>query len=258
MAPRSVYGACAWGNGTDLTLSDTTNAGYNTKDVPNIPNIFFGETPPAASNFLDETQPGKLKTLPLTGLLRGGFVVSPIASGVIEEGKTVPLGMLETAYIIRHRNIILRDSGISLPVPLKSSTQSEFENLTALIAAANTAPGSGYRYYYPAASYAYAYEPVVKQGETLHEKFRAHRWFLPTPGDAQMARCVINMEGSPFAKAEILGVFIASGYIHTTGEHQNAESCYKMNIRNGIVYTASYGYMLKSNSNSNVLPMVQF
>ena len=258
MAPRSVHGACAWGNDTVLTLSDTANAGYITNDVPNIPNIYFGETPPAASNFLDETQPGKLKTLPLTGLLRGGFVVSPIASGVIEEGKTVPLGMLETAYIIRHRNIILRDSGISLPVPVKSSTQSEFENLTALIAAANTSPGSGYRYYYPAASYAYAYEPVVKQGETLHEKFRAHRWFLPTPGEAQMARCVINMEGSPFATAKVLGVFTASGYIHTTGEHERTEFCYKRNIRDGIVYTALYDRMSKSGGNSSVLPMVQF
>lgn len=73
-----------------------------------------------------------------------------------------------------------------------------------------------------------------------------------------MARCVINMEGSPFAAAKILGVFNASGYIHTTGEHENYNSCYKMNISDGTVYTASYERMPKSNSNASVLPMVQF
>lgn len=73
-----------------------------------------------------------------------------------------------------------------------------------------------------------------------------------------MARCVINMEGSPFAAAKILGVFTASGYIHTTGEYENYDSCYKMNIENGIVYTVLYGRMAKSNGNASVRPMVQF
>ena len=36
--------------------------------------------------------------------------------------------------------------------------------------------------YYPAASVCYAYEPEVKAGEVLIDKFKAHNWFLPTCG----------------------------------------------------------------------------
>jgi hypothetical protein len=39
-------------------------------------------------------------------------------------------------------------------------------------------------YLYPAASLAYAYEPIVGISQTLNEKFKQHNWFLPAPGDA--------------------------------------------------------------------------
>lgn len=39
-------------------------------------------------------------------------------------------------------------------------------------------------YLYPAASFAYAYEPGVEISQTLDDKFKQHNWFLPAPGDA--------------------------------------------------------------------------
>jgi hypothetical protein len=36
------------------------------------------------------------------------------------------------------------------------------------------------QFYYPAASYCYAYEPNV---EGLAKQFKAHNWFLPSDGE---------------------------------------------------------------------------
>ena len=38
------------------------------------------------------------------------------------------------------------------------------------------------QFFYPAASAAYAYQPSVKAGEELADKFKAHNWFLPANG----------------------------------------------------------------------------
>ena len=39
------------------------------------------------------------------------------------------------------------------------------------------------QYYWPAASYCYAYEPTVADGEELAPKFKAHNWYLPAIGE---------------------------------------------------------------------------
>lgn len=258
VSPRSVYSNCAWGAPGDLTLESPENSGLQTSDVPNIPNIRISSTVPTASDFVDDTQPDGLKRFESTGQLRGGFVEATGSILQIEGGDKVPLGMLETAYIIRHRNSILSDSAIGLERPTASTTETEFAAFKRLLTEANTTPGNGYQYYFPAASAAYTYEPSVKAGERLAEQFKAHKWFLPTPGDAQRLRYLANLSESKFASAKDKAVLLLSGYAHTTGEHSSPYACYKCNMASGGIYDASYDNWSKKASNASVFPMVQF
>ena len=179
MAPRSI-GFREWGGSHKLTLADDPS--YDNIVVPGIPNssMRWGTIP--ASEILNTDNHIFVEHGEST-IYRAGFISSPANIGIIDKDQIVPLGMLETARIIAHRNKILRDSGINLPVPIATDDETETACLTRLLSAANANPGKGYQYYYPAASYAYAYEPTVKSWETLSPKFKAHKWFLPAPGD---------------------------------------------------------------------------
>ena len=63
--------------------------------------------------------------------------------------------------------------------------QTEFENLKQLIGEIRTTNGAAkyQQYYWPAASYCYAYEPEVMDGEELAPQFKAHNWYLPANGE---------------------------------------------------------------------------
>jgi hypothetical protein len=101
-------------------------------------------------------------------------------------GTKIPVGLLKTLRIIDHRDTILNDSGVNLPLPSANATQTETENLTSLINEIVSLYGaSKYRqYYYPAASYCHAYEPTtLREGEVLNPKFKAHNWYLPSQGE---------------------------------------------------------------------------
>ena len=123
-------------------------------------------------------------------------------------------------------------------------------------------PGNGYRYYFPIFSIAYAYEPTVKNGETLHEKFRAHRWFVPTPGDLG----IVAWHGGRsdgidaiFSKAKAyLGMSFNGGNYNwrsTTGE--SGSNSAHINLSTGQTAGIAYDYCNKKVA-SYVLPMVQF
>lgn len=99
----------------------------------------------------------------------------------IKSNSYIDIGQLETLYIIQHRDTILSDSNIAKEIPTKSSTWSEKERLEYLINNIISTEGDVKyaQYYYPIASYAYAYEPNV---QNLNDKFKAHHWFLPSSG----------------------------------------------------------------------------
>ena len=99
----------------------------------------------------------------------------------IKSNSYIDIGQLETLYIIQHRDTILSDSNIAKEIPTKSSTWSEKERLEYLINNIILTEGDAKyaQYYYPIASYAYAYEPNV---QNLNDKFKAHHWFLPSSG----------------------------------------------------------------------------
>lgn len=123
----------------------------------------------------------------------GLFDMSPIFLGLVSadiyENKKIPAGLQHTLAIILHRNNIL--TAADLPIPsaqfsdgqcVKTEAQHLREVIGQLVVKENN---SKYRqYYYPAASYCYAYEPAVAQGETLAPHFQAHNWYLPSSGEA--------------------------------------------------------------------------
>lgn len=123
---------------------------------------------------------------------RGGDLttikVMPEDFGPYKQGQTVRLGIYNQYLLIKHRNKILSDSGINLPIPQADSTKSELDLLKELLAEASTKGDAVRREYYPAESYCYAYQPPVKTGETLVEKFTAHHWWLPILATVNLMR----------------------------------------------------------------------
>ena len=107
----------------------------------------------------------------------------------VQSGELVPAGLHHTLAIISHRNRVLDAAGLTIPAAqYKSGAQvkSETEDLRELIEAiiANNDNLAKYQqYYWPAASFCYAYEPDTKLGETLDERFKAHNWYLPSSGE---------------------------------------------------------------------------
>jgi hypothetical protein len=96
----------------------------------------------------------------------------------------IPAGLYNTICIIAHRNDVLTDANINLPIPMSSSDKTEWENLTKLKEEIIVKSGQhADTFYFPAASYCYAYEPKVKEGEVLLDKFKAHNWWLPSIGE---------------------------------------------------------------------------
>ena len=127
-----------------------------------------------------------------------------LAGNGYKAGDVVNSGYAKTLKIIQHRNLILNnrihpietnDFSLNTPIPQASSDglYSELESLYRLMEALKTQMKDEYgetnyakweTLYFPAASACYAYEPLVKIGENLADKFKAHNWFMPTCGHA--------------------------------------------------------------------------
>ena len=112
-----------------------------------------------------------------------------VAGAGINAGEKAPSGLHHTLAIIAHRNQVLDAAGLSIPAAQFNGgvrTKTEMDNLKELISAIIENNGNAARYqqyYWPAASYCYAYEPEVMKGETLSPKFQAHNWYLPAIGE---------------------------------------------------------------------------
>ena len=99
-------------------------------------------------------------------------------------GSRIPIGLYETLSIIDHRDRVLE--GLDLNIPAATSQKTEAEDLADLIAAIQADQGAAkyQQIYFPAASYAYAFEPtILRSSERLADRFKAHNWFLPAFGD---------------------------------------------------------------------------
>lgn len=108
----------------------------------------------------------------------------------LKVGDMIARGQLNTLKIIAHRDYILQDSKVNLPIPKATATQTLAESITECIKNVQAAHNNAQKwqqYYYPAASYCNAYVPSLDSDDHLVEKFGEGRWFLMSSGE--MARC---------------------------------------------------------------------
>lgn len=108
----------------------------------------------------------------------------------LKEGDMVARGQLNTLKIIAHRDYILQDSNVNLPIPKATPDKTLAQSLSECIKSVQASHNNAQKYqqyYYPAASYCNAYIPSLDSGDHLVEKFGEGRWFLMSSGE--MARC---------------------------------------------------------------------
>lgn len=100
-----------------------------------------------------------------------------------KKGDKIPWGKYQTLEIIDHRDRVLSETGHE--IPSASDGKTELQVLDDLMAAIVEEGGATkYRqFYYPMASRIYAWQPSVRSGEVLAEKFKAHKWWLPSEGE---------------------------------------------------------------------------
>ena len=147
---------------------------------------------------------------------RGYNGSSLLASDTLDHraGEKLPVGKIDTLLTIKHRNVILQDSGINLPIPIANSVGSEYNNLLSLMNIHRPRNVDEYdnsiaAYYYPAFSLCYAFEPELKgHNEILSAAFRAHEWYLPAVGEAiYIVEEYLKAERGIFAQAIKDGLF---------------------------------------------------
>lgn len=182
-------------------------------------------------------------------------------------GDYVPYGLYNTIIIISHRDTILKDSNVNLEIPESTNNKSEATVLKeSLIDIASNRGVCYSQYYYPAASECYAYQPTVKDGEVLLDKFKAHHWWLPSEGE--LARIYyyhshgydINKEDSKaiFTKAYNLNVLTQfSNSCHWSSTEENASRSWAINFSNGFFRPGFGDFRSKFNSNI-VRPICSF
>ena len=109
----------------------------------------------------------------------------------LKVGDMVARGQLNTLKIIAHRDYILKDSNVNLPIPKATSDKTLAQSLSECIKSVQASHNNAQKYqqyYYPAASYCNAYVPTLDNNtQTLAEQFSEGHWFLMSSGE--MARC---------------------------------------------------------------------
>lgn len=172
-------------------------SGYNAYDTPmtNITSSGIVVTSEGGSadyisdpTYRDESDTGDAdgfrKLTAGTAAAQIGFVTLATDFHGHTAGERIPYGEYQTLIILDHRDEVLGQLGYDIPAA--SANETEKQALDRLIAAIASAGGSSYygEFYYPAASYAHAYEPtILRSGEVLADKFKAGHWFLPAAGD---------------------------------------------------------------------------
>ena len=180
-------------------------------------------------------------------------------------GDVISAGQLKTIRIIRHRDMILSDSAMEgkLPIPRATESQTEAQSLGACIADVQKQHNNAQKYqqyYYPAASYCFAYQPDIKASEELADSVKPNRWFLPSIGElARLSFYQKNgVEGaskySIFTNAYEDGKFtqFGSSWYWSSAEY-NETNAWNCNPQSGQVYNNYNKY------NANVVrPVVAF
>lgn len=207
-----------------VTLEDTEYSAYNNPFLTN--KTTRGVSYTTEAGYLDENQPDGF------AVFSGNDVLAEIGNTEVTQalyeqhsqyfddlhiavGDMVPWGLVNTIKIIHHRDIVMTDSAVDMAalVPMIVGNKTEMQVLLDNMAAVAAESGAKYQqFFFPAASLCHAYEPTVKAGEVLADKFKAHHWFLPAEGE--LARFVWhNMNGS-FQMAVNAGIYTVTTAFH--------------------------------------------
>ena len=220
---KTMVGICFYVNPNDPTdrrmvaTSNVTNTnlmwglnvgsvnGLEVYDVKNIPNITGTGGPNgftiAVKDLLDATTSDGFKVYTSGTLAQVG--TTKLDKNLTTEfpeylvNDVIPTGQKFTLEIMEHRNeSVLMNSNIiekvaeskhTLRIPGKSEVGTyiydEFDDLKSLMQDIAKNGNEYTTYYYPAASYCYAYSPDVKEGELMNDKFSKHNWYLPSHGE---------------------------------------------------------------------------
>ena len=176
----------------NVTLDGDTNATkcYDVQQLPNLTANGAGSVTEA--NMRDSNQPDGFKKYTYGANAMGDWgLVGPCPAdfGPIAN-KTVHAGQYNTQLIMRQRKMVLE--GVTIDgfnqaayYPFFISDDSpEANQLEYAMTAIGQAKNGNYKqFYWPPASRCYAYEPAVKPGEVLSDKFKAHMWWLPSCGE---------------------------------------------------------------------------
>lgn len=204
---------------SDTKYALAEDPAYNMYDIQSINNITSSGLASGSTIteelFRDANQPDGFKKFPSNTSLGDGFhyqgtqtdsnmsvqlaartltaELAALAGKGYKEGDIVNSGYAKTLKIIAHRNKILTDPNFGWVglIPQASGNTSELQDLLNAMAEvrryakenmseANFAKWS--QFFYPGPSACYAYQPSVKPGEELADKFKAHNWFAPTNG----------------------------------------------------------------------------
>ena len=155
-------------------------------------------------------------------------------------GDMIARGQLNTLKILAHRDYILQDTNVNLPIPKATPEKTLAKSLSECIQSVQTAHGNAQKYqqyYYPAASYCNAYVPTLdNNAETLAEPFTEGHWFLMSSGEFSrlswyvMKGYNLGVANNIFAQAKAdlrFEVFLnnyywmSSEYFETVSWHQN-------------------------------------
>ena len=162
----------------------------------------------------------------------------------LTKGTKVPWGRYLTWDIIDHRDQVLAETGH--PIPAATSEYTEKEVLDQLIAQIQTEAGETKyeQFYYPAASYANAYEPrLLRSTEQLSDKFKAGKWFLPSGGELGRlyfyhSKGYAGAEHAIFTAAVQAGIFTQfSASVFWSSSEYNETNAWFVYFSSGYVYS---------------------
>ena len=280
-------------SGTGALTYDLNGVATDPFDVPKLYNITTsGASDTTFANMIDQNNPspeydeddpqryfkvyddttavGRLNLVQLSAEIKNAVYGN---DNMYTAESMVPQGLKDTAAIIAHRNNVLAGTTYD-PDPETSGDETTYtafapndtypSNLAQKILdirdfAENTL-GSPYptiysQYLYPAASEAFAYQPMISSKNVLADKFKAHHWYLPSIGELArlcfLARtcysgastyeaAAYNMFGDIFLNAVNAGLFTryaASSYWSSTEYFSG--SAWVVYFSSGLVH---YGY----------------
>lgn len=183
-----------------------------------------------------------------------------LSSEYYKEGDIVNAGYADTLKVIEHRNKViqygLEQVGLAsdlLRVPSASANKTEMEDLAECFEEMkawsteklNKTDFTWAAIYYPMVSMAYAYEPQVRKGIVLDNRFKSHNWFAPATGLMARLSWYIQNGNKIYSKAKDKGYTMIdnniSGFVATSNISTDPSSAYYGNFRTDT-NTINYAY----------------